>query len=146
MWYKTEGRDGDVVLNARAALSRNLEDYPFTDKMTADQAKDLIEKMKTVYRAEDGWSMTDLAQAGAEQKLALTEQRIVSRETAEKNSPAAVFQNEDFSVAVTVRPIASKGRIMPSNLTILAMCMCISGTAKRLPTAPRPKSTVFPRS
>lgn len=102
MWYKTEGRDGDVVLNARAALSRNLEDYPFTDKMTADQAKDLIEKMKTVYRAEDGWSMTDLAEAGAEQKLALTEQRIVSRETAEKNSPAAVFQNEDFSVAVTV--------------------------------------------
>ena len=102
MWYKTEGRDGDVVLNARAALSRNLEDYPFTDKMTADQAKDLIEKMKIVYRAEDGWTVTDLTEAGEEQKLALTEQRIISRETAEKKNPAAVFQNEDFSVAVTV--------------------------------------------
>ena len=102
MWYKTEGRDGDVVLNARAALSRNLGDFPFTDRMTAEQAKDLIEKMKTVYRAEDGWTVTELNEAGEEQKLALTEQRIISRETAERKNPAAVFQNEDFSVAVTV--------------------------------------------
>ena len=99
MWYKTEGRDGDVVLNARAALSRNLEDYPFTDKMTAEQAKDLIEKMKTVYRAEDGWTVTELDEAGEEQKLALTEQRIISRETAEKKNPAAVL----ISVILSVR-------------------------------------------
>ena len=82
MWYKTEGRDGDVVLNARAALSRNLEGYPFTDKMTDDQARALIEKMKTVWRTEDGWTVTDLSEAGEEQKLALTEQRIISRQTA----------------------------------------------------------------
>lgn len=102
MWYKTEGRDGDVVLNARAALSRNLEAFPFTDKMSAEDAGRLVEKMKAVYRAENGWSMTDLAAAGEEQKKAMIEQRIVSRETAEKKTPAAVFQNEDFSVAVTV--------------------------------------------
>ena len=102
MWYKTEGRDGDVVLNARVALSRNLEDYPFTDKMSAEQARDLVEKMKGVYRAEDGWNVTDLSEAGEEQKKAMAEQRIISRETAAKKNPAAVFQNEDFSVAVTV--------------------------------------------
>lgn len=102
MWYKTEGRDGDVVLNARAALSRNLEDYPFTDKMSMEQARDLVEKMKGVYRAEDGWSVTDLCEAGEEQKKAMAEQRIISRETAASKRPAAVFQNEDFSVSVTV--------------------------------------------
>ena len=102
MWYKTEGRDGDVVLNARVALSRNLENYPFTDKMTEEQAKELVEKMKGVYRAEDGWSVTDLSEAGDEQKKALAEQRIITREAAASKRPAAVFQNEDFSVSVTV--------------------------------------------
>ena len=102
MWYKVEGKDGDVVLNSRVALSRNLEDYPFSDRMSEEQLKDLTEKMKTVFRAEDGWNCTELAEAGEAQKKAMAEQRIISRESAESQRPAAVFQNEDFTVSVTV--------------------------------------------
>jgi protein arginine kinase len=101
MWYNIEGKDSDVILNSRVALSRNLEEYPFADRMSDEQAKEFVEKMKSVCRAEDGWTCTELADAGEEQKRAMAEQRIIPRETAESAKPAAVFQNEDFTVSVT---------------------------------------------
>ena len=102
MWYKMEGKDSDVVLNSRVALSRNIEEFPFTDKMTDEQAAELVERMKKIWRPEDGWSFTDLAAAGEEQKKAMAEQRILPADMIGRKSPAAVFQNEDYTVAVVV--------------------------------------------
>ena len=102
MWYKMEGKDSDVVLNSRVALSRNLEDIPFADRMTEEQASALVERMQNIYRADAGWSFTDLSSAGEEQKRAMAEQRILPADMIGKKSPAAVFQNEDYTVAVVV--------------------------------------------
>lgn len=100
MWYMTEGKDSDVVLNSRVALHRNLENYPFSDKMTDEQAAALIETLKSVYTAEDGWTATDLASLSAEQRKATAEQHVITRALAEKKGSAAIFQNADQSVTV----------------------------------------------
>ena len=102
MWYMTEGKDSDVVLNSRVALHRNLEDYPFSDKMTDEQAAAMVEAVKAVYADEEGWTATDLAAMSEEERRATAEQHVISRTLAEKKGPALLLQNADQSLTVTV--------------------------------------------
>ncbi len=100
MWYNETGKDCDVVLASRVALNRNLEDFPFTDRMTGEQAKKLVETVKAVYPEADGWTFTDLETADAETKKRLAEQNIISRELAEKKGAAALFEKNGVTVTV----------------------------------------------
>lgn len=102
MWYMTEGKDSDVVLNSRVTLHRNLEDYPFSDQMTDDQAAALVEAVKAVYADGEGWSATDLAAMSEEERRATAEQHVISRALAEKKGPAVLLQNADQSLTVAV--------------------------------------------
>ena len=102
MWYQNTGKDSDVVLTSRVALTRNLEDFPFSDKMTEEQAKQLVEAVKEVYTAEAGWKFTDLEAAEPEEKRALAEQHVISHALAEKKGAAALFTNADSTVTVAV--------------------------------------------
>ena len=102
MWYRNTGKDSDVVLASRVALTRNLEDFPFSDKMTGQQAKQLVAALKEVYTAENGWTFTDLETAEPEEKRALAEQHVISRTLAEKKGAAGLFTNADSTVTVAV--------------------------------------------
>ena len=121
MWTRIEGKDSDVALNSRVALARNLEDYPFSDKMTPEQAKSLIDTLKTVYREEDGWSMTDLAAASPEDKRALAEQRVIPQRLAASAAPAAIFQKDDVTVTAGGEDHVRIEAVLPGNDLAAAM-------------------------
>ena len=41
-WYNTPGYENDTVIFSRITLSRNLEKYPFTGRITPKQAAEII--------------------------------------------------------------------------------------------------------
>ena len=45
-WYKNKGNEGDIVLSTRVRLARNLEDYPFGNRLNEPSAREIIEKVK----------------------------------------------------------------------------------------------------
>ena len=46
MWYKSKGKDSDIVISSRIRLARNLKDFRFCGKMSGDDANAIIEKTK----------------------------------------------------------------------------------------------------
>ncbi len=98
MWYKNNGKDNDIALNSRVKLVRNVAGYPFTERMTDEQKKELVEKIKAILPESDGWTATDFASATENERLALAEKRIISRHFAA--SKGVLLLNEEKSAAV----------------------------------------------
>ncbi|MBQ4353431.1 MAG: hypothetical protein IJC71_00915 [Clostridia bacterium] len=100
MWYTKEGKDNNIVLSSRVRLARNLSGYAFPGKLDDAKSAELIEKIRTVFEGKEGWSFTDCTALKTPEKAALLEKHIISREFAEKKSPAALLANEEKSVYI----------------------------------------------
>ena len=44
-WYEKKGKDSDVVLSSRIRLARNTTEYPFSTKISADEGKNLVDRV-----------------------------------------------------------------------------------------------------
>ena len=44
-WYEKTGKNTDVVLSSRIRLARNTTEYPFSTKITADEGKNLVDRV-----------------------------------------------------------------------------------------------------
>ncbi len=102
MWYKNKGIDNDVAVSSRVRLARNLADYPFSEKLNEAQAKEIIEKIKAVFAGDDEWEAVDMTGLSSLEKGALVEKHIISREFAERKTPAMLLKNDAKSVYIMV--------------------------------------------
>lgn len=50
-WYEKKGKDSDVVLSSRIRLARNTTEYPFSTKISADEGKNLVDRVFEIGRA-----------------------------------------------------------------------------------------------
>lgn len=100
MWYNNKGKDNNVVLSSRVRLARNIAGYPFPDKLNAEQANEIIGKIKSIFEDKDGWEFIDFTSLKPVDKAAMLEKHIISREFAEKNTPSALIKNEEKSVYI----------------------------------------------
>ena len=44
-WYEKAGKSSDVVLSSRVRLARNTTEYPFSTKITAEEGKNLVDRV-----------------------------------------------------------------------------------------------------
>ena len=44
-WYDKKGKNSDVVLSSRIRLARNTTEYPFSTKISADEGKNLVDRV-----------------------------------------------------------------------------------------------------
>ena len=102
MWYRNTGSDNDVVVSSRVRLARTLADYPMEGKITDEQAKELIGKIRAVFEGKEGWQYIDYGSLSVADRAAMTEMHLVSREFAEKKTPCALIQNTEASVYIMV--------------------------------------------
>lgn len=98
MWYKTSGKENDIVLNSRVMLMRNVSGYPFSERMTDDQKKELSGKVREVLTEADGWVVTDFKNVSEDEKISLAEKRMISRSFA--GSEGVLLFNEEKAAAV----------------------------------------------
>jgi protein arginine kinase len=47
-WYEQLAPDSDVVISSRVRLARNLENYPFSSRITEEQAVSLVNEVKAI--------------------------------------------------------------------------------------------------
>lgn len=112
-WYTVQGNDSDVVVSTRVRLARNLNKYPFSPKLTEEQAKEICTLARSIYTEEEGWQYTDFGDLSTAEKRALAEQHLVSREFSEspyrggllsKNSVHIMVPEEDHFRLQSIYP------------------------------------------
>lgn len=90
----------DVVLSSRVRLARNLSDFPFPNKMSDQQAGEIISRVRSAagqdFTCLDLNGMTDL------DKQALVEQHLISPALVQKKRHSAVLLSQDESVSIMI--------------------------------------------
>ena len=104
-WLQASGPDNDVVVSSRLRLARNIKEFPFSDKLTSTQKKEIVELVGKAVNASPrlkgaiylrSKELTDL------DRQFLLERHLISREHAsEKGEKAvAITLNEVISLMV----------------------------------------------
>ena len=96
-WFAEPGKNDDVIISTRARLVRNLADFPFPAKMSADD-KDRVQAL--VYDAFSGvenWHFIDMSQISAPGRQILSDKNIIK-----DNCSAVVINYGDESTSCLV--------------------------------------------
>lgn len=108
-WFETDNKTNDrgVVVSTRIRLARNLSDIPFPNKMSAEQKKDVIDRVskalsKAKFAKDITLKMIDMEKLNNIEANAMAERRIISPEFASNREGRAIFISQDESVAVLV--------------------------------------------
>ncbi len=84
-WLKANGPEGDIVLSTRIRLARNLADYPFSNRASPMQKKEVEEKLRHVITHLDhgsGFHYISVDSLNSLDRLFLLERQLISRELA----------------------------------------------------------------
>ncbi|MBQ9886206.1 MAG: ATP--guanido phosphotransferase [Lachnospiraceae bacterium] len=106
-WYeKTEGQH-DVFVAQRIRLVRNIEHCNFPEKMSAQESRDLLEKMKQEFSdirsvSDIEYDYYDIDSMDARSKSMLYERRIINKALMEKSEPAGILLAQDEASGIVM--------------------------------------------
>ncbi len=100
-WYHIPGNEQDVAISTEVRISRNLSELPFTPKLDAARARDIITRVGTVLE-KNGFSGQDHGELSRTAAYALVEKQYTTAAFVRESLPHAVFLNEPCNLAVTV--------------------------------------------
>ncbi len=104
-WISGEGPDGDVVMSCRARLARNIAGFPFVNRASETQRREIISLARGVLlRGEvaDGMTWVDLTNVSDRDRLLLVERHLISKNLAETEIDRAVAYSGDESLSVMI--------------------------------------------
>lgn len=98
-WYNDIGKEYETVISSRIRFARNLSDYPFGNRLSSENADEIINKIAPVLE-NGGFKKIDFTKLSSTEALSYVEKHYVSREFAEKSTPHALMLNEPCGYAV----------------------------------------------
>lgn len=98
-WYNEKGNNDGIVLATRVRLARNLADYPFTGRLSAVGATEIIEKVKAALPEYGAVSFSAISPAEA---LSYVERRYVSPAFTDGRLPRALLNGDGEKVQIMV--------------------------------------------
>ncbi|MGB8454575.1 MAG: protein arginine kinase [Anaerocolumna sp.] len=106
-WYKEAGQNNDVVISSRVRLARNLNDYPFSAKLTAQQAADLVEKVKAATQVIENQASKKFYSCSADvlgdtEKTAMVERHIISPLLVAKEQSTGLILSDDERISIMI--------------------------------------------
>ncbi len=104
-WLHGRGPEGDVVVSSRIRLARNFSGYPFGERLSTRQQKEIIERMLEATKkvpALQGCDFFLYADLSELDRQFLLERHLISREhaTEKGNHAALVSPDELMSIMV----------------------------------------------
>ena len=91
----------EAVVSTRIRLARNLKEYPFPNRISEQQAKEVVDKvisaLSDMNQKFNRINMSELSQA---QRLALVEQHLISPEFVEKMPYRVLLLSDDNSISI----------------------------------------------
>ncbi len=100
-WYNTTGNMPDTVISSRVRLARNINGYPFSDRLDANAANEIIEKVSAPLEAS-GFRKINFSDISPVMATSYVERHYVSPEFATKEAPHALLLQEQTGIAVMV--------------------------------------------
>ncbi len=103
IWYEEQGQD-DIIISTRIRLARNLEKYPFPNRMTvkqAQEARDLLEGAITNSNSAltDYFKIYHMSETDEIEKQMLAEKHLISSELLKKQASSAMIgKDENMSI------------------------------------------------
>lgn len=103
-WYLENGKDSDVIISSRIRLARNIKDFPFKLKMSKEDKKKLLEKVKFITPSIGyGLKFFYLKDIDDLTKMALVEKHIISPEMAlTKEEEVAIVISEEENICIMI--------------------------------------------
>ncbi len=106
-WYNDSGQNKDVVISSRVRLARNLTNYPFSPKLSKDQALSLLEEINNVKpkleselsKKINGYNLNIIDN---NDKTAMVERHVISPLLVEKRQSAGLLSSEDEKICIMV--------------------------------------------
>lgn len=103
-WYEETGDNEDVVISSRVRLARNLSNYPFPARMSAEQAEELLEKLKNgLTNLSDGdrvFKYISMKNVSDVDKAALLERQLISDTLISKTETGGALLSEDEVISI----------------------------------------------
>ena len=105
-WYEEQGSNDDIVISSRVRLARNLSNYPFSKKISEEQAKKLVSEVGEClqeYKDDDGkYFSCTLASFSEMERLSMVERHLVSSELANKKQETGLVMSENESTSIMI--------------------------------------------
>lgn len=106
-WYIDQGPDSDVVISSRIRLARNLEQYPFPQRMDDKQAHRAADDIVNAFYTHDPrlrqqYLTVDLDDLSEIERLALAEKHLISEELARTGRNHRVIVSRDEAISVMI--------------------------------------------
>lgn len=101
-WIESSGPDGDVIVSCRARLARNLAGFPFVNRASDGERREILRLIRSLDLAERPMQWLDMQDLEAGERQRLLERHLVSRPFIEADSPrgVAIGDGERLSVMV----------------------------------------------
>jgi len=104
-WYSQPGAHDDIVVSTRIRLARNLQDYPFSSRLTESQRDEISQEIQSILVDASASLGNDLGfftpdAISVEAKRAMAERHLISREFAESGRKRALVLSEDESICL----------------------------------------------
>ena len=96
-WYNEKGTNDGIVISTRVRLARNLEDYPFTGRLTSAVATEITEKIRQALPEYSAVSFSSISPAEAQSYV---ERHYVSPVFTDKRLPRVLLTGEGEGVQI----------------------------------------------
>lgn len=103
-WYVQNGKESDVVLSSRVRLSRNIKGYPFTNRCTEEELKEIYNKIKDITPLI-GYNLKFISMEDMDDvtKQSLVEKHVISPDFARTKMPyTAIIINDEENICIMV--------------------------------------------
>lgn len=100
-WFNTTANASDTVISTRIRLARNINGYPFSSKLDAAGANEIIEKVSAPLESA-GFRKINFADLSPIMATSYVERHYVSPEFAKLETPHALLLQEQTGLAVMV--------------------------------------------
>lgn len=105
-WYEQQGKNSDIVLASQVKLARNLKEYPFSSKLSKEQAKQLVELVREKLAGlidEDGSFLScSLNNLTASERMALAERYILTKDIVKKEQETGLILSKDEAKSIVI--------------------------------------------
>jgi protein arginine kinase len=106
-WYIDQGPESDVVISSRIRLARNLENYPFPQRMNDQQARLAADEIVSAFYNCDEeqrhrYVTVDLDSLNEVDRQALAEKHLISEELAQAGRNHRVIISRDEAISIMI--------------------------------------------
>ena len=101
IWYK-EKNDNDIIVSTRVRLARNLEKYPFPERLNEEGSKKVLDELKgAVMNSGSALNFTfkAMAELSRAEKQVLSEKHLISLEMSQRDR-GGVLVSEDENMSI----------------------------------------------